>query len=1212
MYLENSEQKSDRARAEEKILDFWKSRDIFNKTLEKRSLKGEFVFYDGPPFATGLPHYGHILPGTIKDAILRYKTMKGYHVPRRWGWDCHGLPIENLIEKEMGLKTKKDIEAFGIEKFNQAAQESVLRFADDWKKIIPRTGRWAQMENDYRTMDPHYTESVWWVFKTLYEKGLIYEGFKAMHLCPRCETTLSNFEVSQGYLDIQDFAITVKFPLADESNTSLLAWTTTPWTLPGNMALAVNDKITYGKFQISDSKSPEAKEYYIIAKERAKEVFGDRQWELVEELAGKDLVGKKYEPPFNYYKNTEIKNKENSWKIYSAQFVSLEEGTGIVHIAPAFGEDDLLLAHEKQIPVIHHVDKDGTFKKEVRDFAGFPVKPKGEHQKTDIEIIKNLAHEGLLFAKEKITHSYPHCWRCETPLLNYAARSWFVKVSSIKEKIIAQNKKIHWTPHDLRLGRFGKWLENARDWAISRSRYWGAPIPVWNCSKCEKQEIVGSLDELGKKSGCAENSYFIMRHGEAENNVKNILNADVSKKFRLTEKGEKDVLRGVKFLKNYRIDLIFSSPVLRTKETASLVATRLGIKKENIIIDERLREIGFGTYEGMDIDSYRALFTSRDEKFIKAPPEGETLSQVRFRAASFIYDIDKKYSHKNILIVSHDDLLWMLFSAARGANLVESMNSIRGMSDFLKTGQVKKMLFSPLPHNKLFELDLHRPYIDKVRFSCPCGGRMRRVPQVFDCWFESGSMPYGQFHYPLGSARGELFGSENGQSFEKIFHPSKKIGFPADFIAEGIDQTRGWAYSLLVLGVALFGVSPYKNVIVSGLVLSEDGLKMSKRLKNYPDPSYIINRYGADPLRLYLLCSPASRAEDLNFSEKGVQEVQNKIVNRFKNVGVFYSLHVGRNLQPKIRNLQSRQHILDRWITIRLRETVNQINYALEEYNVERAVRPIGLFIDDLSTWYIRRSRERFKKENTDDREDALKTSQYVLQTFSRVIAPFAPFIAEEVYQKTKGKNNEESVHLASWPEGESRIPVWPNLLALIHRIFGTHSDLEVLREMQIVREIVSLALEARDKAGIKVRQPIALLKIKSQSASWRTKIKNNEELLQLIKDEVNVKNIIFDADIENEIEIDMNITPELKKEGQLRELIRFIQDLRKEKGLIHEQKAILTVSANESGKQIIQEFAEEIKKTTSLEDIQLKDMVYGKDIFVDDMKFTLDINLKS
>ncbi len=579
MRTENSQQKSIVAQKEEEILSFWNARDIFKKSLEKKSPRGDFVFYDGPPFATGLPHYGHLLASTIKDVIPRYKTMRGYHVRRQWGWDCHGLPVENLIESELGFEHKKDIEKFGIEKFNEAAQNSVLRYDSEWKKIIPRLGRWVDMKRDYRTMDVAYTESIWWAFKTLYDKGLVYEGYKSMHICPRCETTLAVSEVGMGYKDIADISVTVKFELEDELGTFLLAWTTTPWTLPGNVALAIHDEIVYVKIQKSKLKSQngntklKSDEQYILAKNRATDILGGESYEILEEFKGSELVGKKYKPVFNYYSDALVlKNREHGWKVYSAPFVSTEEGTGIVHIAPAFGEHDMDMGIKKHLPFIQHVSFDGVFKPEVKDFAGLPVKPKYDHQATDVKIIQYLAHKNLLFAKEKITHAYPHCWRCDTPLLNYAASSWFVKVTAIKSKLISLNKKIQWIPDSVRLGRFGKWLLGARDWAISRSRFWGAPIPVWKCESCRAVEIIGGLDDIRKKVCNSGNRYYVMRHGESKNNVEGLVNSIPREEYGLTEKGKQDISRAASALKGKSVAVVFVSPMPRAKETADIVA----------------------------------------------------------------------------------------------------------------------------------------------------------------------------------------------------------------------------------------------------------------------------------------------------------------------------------------------------------------------------------------------------------------------------------------------------------------------------------------------------------------------------------------------------------------------------------------------------------------------------------------------------------------
>ncbi len=587
------QEKSDVAKREEDVLAFWRENKIFEKSLEKDG--GSFVFYDGPPFATGEPHYGHMLASVIKDAVPRYQAMNGKKVLRRWGWDCHGLPVENLIEKKLNLKTKKDIIDYGIGKFNKEAKDSVLEYADIWKEFIPRTGRWIDMENDYRTMDKTYTESVWWSFKNLYNKGLIYKGFKSMHLCPRCETTLSNFEVNLGYKDITDISVYVEFKLEDEPNTFLLVWTTTPWTLPGNTALAINKDIEY----VEVSGEVEGNKY-IVAKSRVEAVF-KKDFKILRNIAVSEIVGKRYKPLFNYYCNdTNLENRENAWKVYDGDFVTSEDGTGIVHIAPAFGNDDYGLLKKYNLPFIQHVKTDGTFKDEVLDFKGFSVKPKSEekdgHQKTDIEIIKYLAHKDLLFGKEKIVHSYPHCWRCDSPLLNYATSSWFVKIENLKEKMLENNSKVKWIPKQIGENRFGNWIEGAPDWAISRSRFWGAPLPVWSDDK-GKEYVFESVQDL-KKYIPKRNNYFLIRHGEADNNIGDRIMTKIDDKCSLTEIGKKEVFDSSNILKDKQIDIIFSSPFIRTKETAEIVKQEIGFKDE-IIFDQRLYEIQAGKFDGL-------------------------------------------------------------------------------------------------------------------------------------------------------------------------------------------------------------------------------------------------------------------------------------------------------------------------------------------------------------------------------------------------------------------------------------------------------------------------------------------------------------------------------------------------------------------------------------------------------------------------------------
>ena len=976
---------------EEEILRFWNENNIFQKSIDQRPADKRYSFYDGPPFATGTPHYGHIVASAIKDTVPRYFTMKGYRVERKWGWDCHGLPIENIAEKELGITHKKEIIEMGVAKFNEVCRSKVLEYVGEWKKVMGRFGRFADMEHAYATMDKSYMESVWWVFKSLWDKGLVYESYRTMHICPRCETTLSQSEVAEGYKDVKDLAVTAEFELTDEPGTFVLAWTTTPWTLPGNVALAINKDVTYVTIEKKDEGVGEVV-HFIVAKDRLKEIFGEENYTVIEEYLGEKLVGKSYKPLFDYYATDEkLENRENGWKIYHADFVTTDMGTGIAHEAPAFGEDDMQLGKAHNLPWVQHVNMDGTMKAEVTDFAGRPVKSKEDPQAMDVEIIKYLAKQGTLFAKEKYEHSYPHCWRCDTPLLNYATSSWFVKVTAFKPQMLELAKNIHWSPAHIKEGRFGKWLEGARDWSISRQRYWASVMPIWKCG-CGELRVFGSVAELEEASG-----------------------------------------------------------------------------------------------EKVD--------------------------------------------------------------------------------------------------------DLHKHIVDEVTVPCvKCGEMMHRIPDVLDTWFDSGSMPYAQDHYPF----------ENEEKFEKTF--------PAHFIAEGVDQTRAWFYYQHVIATAIKESNAFQNVVVNGIVLAEDGKKMSKRLKNYPDPMAVINKYGADALRLYLLSSPVVAAENLNFSERELGEMSRNVFRMLWNSYSFFVTYASiDNWQPKEHAVPS-TNLLDRWLLSELQLLIVEVDEAMGQYELNRATRAIAPFVDNLSNWYIRRSRKRFwKSEDDSDKEQAYQTLYTVLVTLSKVMAPFTPFLAEEIYKNLSGLNADtifdgqavkESVHLEDFPVADNHL-----------------IDEKLSRNMKSVREIITIGLQKRAEAKVKVRQPlnsISLSSVYKELVDTMFSPGDRDFFEVMIMDELNIKHVEVNilqsqnqSDDQVILEIDLEKYPELKLEGEAREIIRAIQEGRKKANFNVEDRVTLGYRGKEEVFKKFQEMiVHEVLATTVVQGT-MSDVEYSEIVDIEGQPFS-------
>lgn len=1137
-----SAEKSATATKEEEILQFWNEHKIFEKSLEQTKGKEEFVFYDGPPFATGLPHSGSLLSSVIKDVIPRYKTMRGYHVRRRWGWDTHGLPIESLVEKKLGLKTKKDILDIGVEKFNAAARGMVLGFVDEWQKYVERVGRWVDFENSYKTMDNSFIESVWWGIKEIHKKGKLYEGKKVLMYCPHCETPLAKAEIAMDntYKDIDEEAVTVELRAKGAMNTSFLAWTTTPWTLPGNVALAVGADITYVTIEKKDNGTGSFVRF-ILAKDRLEEVFGSDEYTVVEEKKGSELVGMEYEPLFT----VPALQSDTSYKVYAADFVSTEEGTGIVHTAVMYGEDDFVLGQEKGLPMVQLLSANGTYNDLVPDFLH------GKYIKdAERDIKRDLEERSLMFERKNNRHSYPHCYRCDTPLIYNALSSWFVDIQSVKEKLLSENEKITWVPENLKHGRFKNIVENAPDWGISRNRFWASPLPIWK-NEGGEVTVVGSLDELKEKTKKSGNAYFLMRHGQAQSNAGNFVSSHAGDENHLTKLGKEQAQETAKGLLSEKFDHIIASPYMRTKETAEIVAEIIGFPKEEIIFDARIQEIDTGEFDGKPISQYRDFFGTYEERFTKTPPGGENLTDMRQRVGEFIYETDQKYQNKKILIVTHEYVLWFLEAIRDGADQKKTIAMKMPRPQYYETGEAKPFTFVPLPHNDNYELDFHLPYIDRVQLHNEKGEVLTRIPEVVDCWVESGSMPFAEYHYPF----------ENKDAFLKRA--------PGDFIAEYIAQTRTWFYYMHVLGVVLFGRRAFKNVVSTGTVLAGDGQKISKSKQNYTDPYALFDTYGADAFRFYLMSSVVMQAEDMHFRDDELKDVHNKVVNLLRNTLTFYQLYKDKAPEPH----RTSTHTLDRWILARLDAVTLTATEAFDRFDTIRASRPLRDFIDDFSTWYVRRSRDRIK-EGGQESEEALATMRFVLLNFSKVIAPVMPFIADEIFREVRTGSEPESVHLALWPKGERGV------VSRTLEFLGVKSPSEKspaftpLQDMGATREVISTALKARQVANMRVRQPLASVTLKSEALKGKT------EFLELIKDEVNVKEVLFDTTLEEEAVLDMNITPELKEEGEVRELMRAIQDLRKKAGLAPKDEAVLTFAEDST---LLEKNWDEISKVANL-----------------------------
>ncbi len=996
---------------EEEILAYWEANRIFEKSVAKDAPMGDFIFYEGPPTANGKPGLHHVLGRSLKDVFPRYKTMKGYRVARKAGWDTHGLPVELQVEKSLGLKNKQEIENIvpgdsraSIIEFNKRCKDSVWEYRDLWEKMTRRMGYWVDMEHPYVTYENRYIESVWWQLARIAElkdakgESLLYRGHKVVPYCYRCGTALSSHEVAQGYQTVKDDSVYVELQLTDSNEqltdnkkTSFVAWTTTPWTLPGNVALAVNPEMIYALIEKQDEGTGPLVRF-ILAQNRLEVVFGKDGYSVLKTISGKELVGMKYQPLFDTAGN----DKEKCYKVIAGEFVTTDSGTGIVHIAPAFGEDDANVARENGLPTLHTVDLEGKVSVDVPG-KGIPVKKKNDKNRYMVDdlIIDDLKMRGLLFKEEVYEHEYPFCWRCDTPLIYYAKPSWFIAMSAVREELVKNAEAITWVPENIKEGRFGEWLRGIKDWAISRDRYWGTPIPIWVCEKCGRYVVVESVEQLSLLSG--------------------------------------DVLD-----------------------------------------------------------------------------------------------------------------------------------------------------------------DLHKPYIDDVQWDCECGkGIMIRTPEVMDVWFDSGAMPLAQFSYPAGSTAEEKTAIETGAAF------------PAGFISEAIDQTRGWFYTLHAVATLLHkaGAVPkgnaYDNVICHGHVLDGKGKKMSKSKGNVVDPFQMFNTYGADMLRWAML-SMNQPGLPKRFDDKVMRDVQNRVFRMLWNSYSFFMTYASiDDWNPSLeKNGEYKAAVsanyFDRWILAEIHGLINSVGEKLDTYDVYNASKDIEQFIDNLSNWYIRLNRNRFwKNENDNDKEDAYTTLHQVLVMLAKIMAPFTPFLSEEIFRNLTGK---ESVHLAAYPQRSTISFVDDGELLMIL--------------MRITRVAVSSGLQQRSQNGIKVRQPLANARVKFPELE-RYKDEKKElynEFLGIFQRELNVKNVILERDIEQDIALDINITPELKLEGQAREIIRAVQEGRKSAGFNVEDRISLgyagmaDVFADEELKKLI---AGETLAEGGVTEGELESADHTETVTIDDKAFT-------